>query len=124
MEDLSVFCCQNPYCPDYGKRGEGNLTVCASYGKQKRRLLYCRTCKARFSERKGTVFFRSRLPEEKIDSVFAHIQEGCGVRKTGRLVGVDKQTVVRYSRLEGQHSQGLHDDRVAFSPPHPGRPVR
>ena len=46
-EDLSRFCCQNERCPDYGKRGLGNLTVCARYGKHKqRRLLYCRTCKA------------------------------------------------------------------------------
>ena len=52
---LSRFCCQNEDCPDYGKRGAGNLTVCGRYGKDKqRRLLYCRTCKARFSERKGT----------------------------------------------------------------------
>jgi hypothetical protein len=30
MEDLSLFCCQNPDCPDYGQRGIGNLTVCVS----------------------------------------------------------------------------------------------
>jgi hypothetical protein len=30
------------------------------------RLLYCRTCKARFSERKGTPLFQARLAEDKI----------------------------------------------------------
>ena len=46
-EDLSRFCCQNEDCPDHGKRGAGNLTVCGRYGKDKqRRMLYCRTCKA------------------------------------------------------------------------------
>jgi hypothetical protein len=55
QEDLSRFCCLNEKCPDYGKRGDGNLTVCARYGKDKqRRMLYCRSCKARSSERKGT----------------------------------------------------------------------
>jgi LacI family transcriptional regulator len=59
-EDLSRFCCQNPDCPDHGRRGAGNLTVCARYGKdQRRRMLYCRSCKARFSERKGTPLFGS-----------------------------------------------------------------
>jgi hypothetical protein len=54
-EDLSRFCCMNDQCPDHGQRGLGNLTVCARYGKDKqRRLLYCRSCKYRFSERKGT----------------------------------------------------------------------
>ena len=44
--------------PDYGKRGHGNLSVVARYGKaQQHRLLYYQTCKARFSERKGTPLF-------------------------------------------------------------------
>ena len=86
MEGLSRFCCQNEGCRDYGKRGLENLTVCAYYGKEpKRRLLYCQTCKARFSERKGTVFFQARLPDKKVESVLDHIQEGCGVRQTARL---------------------------------------
>lgn len=124
MDDLSQFCCQNADCSDYGRRGAGNLIVCTRYGKEQRlRLLYCRTCKARFSERKGTALFQARLPQEKMVSVLAHIQEGCGVRKTARLTGVHTETVIRYSRLEGQHSKALHDEAVAFSPPDAGRPV-
>ena len=58
MDDLSRFCCRNSACPDHGQRGHGNLTVCGQYGRnQPIRLLYCRTCKARFSERKGTPLF-------------------------------------------------------------------
>ena len=54
-DDLSRFCCQNPDCPLAGQRGQGNLTVCAHYGTgPQRRLLYCRSCKYRFSERKNT----------------------------------------------------------------------
>lgn len=117
MEDLSHFRCQKKKCPDCGRRGAGNLNVCMHYGKNKdRKLLYCRTCKARFSERKGTALFDSRLPAEKAESVLQHIQEGCGVRKTARLTGVNKDTVVRYSKLEGEHSKNLHDDPVSFSP--------
>ncbi len=123
-DDLSRFCCQNTDCPDHGIRGRGNLTVCARYGPHQRRLLYCKTCNARFSERKGTPLFDTRLPEAKAVEVLAHIAEGCGVRKTGRLVGVNKDTVVRYSLLAGQHAQQLHDELVAFSPEHPGGAVR
>ena len=124
MEDLATFCCHNPQCADFGRRGTGNLTVCARYGKQQRRLLYCKTCKARFSERKGTPLFDSRLPEDKAVAVFQHLNEGCGVRKTGRLVGGSKDTVVRYSLRAGQHAQLAHDDLVAFSPSDPGGAVR
>jgi transposase-like protein len=123
-DDLAHFCCQNPDCPDYGQRGTGRLTVCGHYGKQARRLLYCKTCKYRFSERKGTPFFQSRLPDEQVVSILHHITEGCGVRKTGRLTGVDKDTVVRYSLRAGKHACQSHDDLVAFSPPDSGDPVR
>jgi transposase-like protein len=118
-DDLSAFCCQNPNCPDYGQRGRGNLTVPLRYGPQQRRLLRCRTCKARFSERKGTPLFGAQLPADKAVAVLQHIAEGVGVRKTGRLVGVNKNTVVRYCLLAGDHAQQLHDELVALSPSDP-----
>lgn len=90
------------------------------YGKGGRlRLLYCRTCKARFSERKGTPLFNSRLADEKSDAVLGHLAEGCGVRQTGRLTGVNRKTVGRYARLVGPHAKALHEELAAFSPAHP-----
>lgn len=125
MEDLSRFCCQNTECPDYGKRGLGNLSVCMRYGPHRqRRMLYCKTCKDRFSERKGTPLFDVRLPDDKVIAVLEHIAEGCGVRKTGRLLGVNKDTVVRYSLRAGEHAQQLHDELLAFSPSDPRGAVR
>jgi hypothetical protein len=53
-DDLARHCCQNPDCPEHGRRGAGNLSVCGHYGKNHHRLLYCKACKARFSEFKGT----------------------------------------------------------------------
>jgi hypothetical protein len=46
------------------------------------------------------------------------------VRSTARLVGVNRNTVVRYSRLAGPHARLLHDELVAFSPSNPRDPVR
>jgi LacI family transcriptional regulator len=117
MDDLARFCCQNPRCPDYGKRGQGNLTVPMRYGTHQRRLLRCKTCKARFSERKGTPLFDSRLSPDQARAVLEHLAEGCGARQTSRLVKVNKNTVVRYSLLAGDHARQLHDELVAFSPP-------
>ena len=122
---LSRFCCQNAECPDHGLRGAGNLTVCGRYGKQKQhRLLYCRTCRYRFSERKGTPYFDSRLPPETFRSVLDHIAEGCGVRQTGRLCQVSRGPVGRYSRLAGAQARDLHDELVGLSPPDARGPVR
>jgi len=117
MQALSKFCCQNKKCPDYGKRDANNLTVCGKFGKNDHiRLLYCRTCKQRFSERKGTPLFRMKLDQKKAVSLLDHISESCGVRKTGRMIGVNKNTVMRYSRLASEHAKMLHDELVAFSP--------
>ena len=56
------------------------LTGAPSYGwfgKNKHiRLLYCQTCKNRFSERKGTPLFRMRIDEKKAISLLRHICEG------------------------------------------------
>jgi transposase-like protein len=116
-EDLSRFCCQHPECPDSGKRGHGNPTVCGRYGKTRQyRLLYCRTCEARSSERKGTPLFRSGLPQEKALALIEHLADRNGVRATARLAGVNRNTVVRYGRLLGDHARRLPDELVASSP--------
>ena len=116
MDDLSRFCCLNPDCPDHGQRNHGNLTVPARYGPNSTRVLRCSTCKARFSERKGTPLFGARLSADKVVSVLAHVAEGVGTRKTARLTGVHPDTVTRYARLAGVHAAELHDELVAFSP--------
>src|SRR5262245_13755218 len=118
MDDLSRFCCLNFDCPDYGKRAAGNLTWPSRSGPAKaRRMLRCRTCKARFSERKGTPLFDSRLPPGKAEAVLEHVAEGCGVRQTGRLCRVNRNTVGRLSRLAGVHARDLHDELIELSPP-------
>jgi transposase-like protein len=125
MDDLSRFCCLNSQCPEYGERGAGDLTVTGRYGPGKaRRMLRCRACKVRFSERKGTPLFDSRLPTGKAESVLEHVAEGCGVRQAGRLCRVNRGTVGRLSRLAGERARDLHDELVALSPPDPRGPVR
>jgi transposase-like protein len=123
-DDLSRFCCLKTDCPEYGTRGAGNLTACARYGKNQTRLLYCRACKYRFSERKGTPLFGAKLPDEKALDVLSHLADGCGVRQTARLTGTDKDTVARYAARAGEHARQLHDELVGLSPPHDQDPGR
>ena len=117
MHPIEHLCCQNSRCPDAGRRGLGNLTFRGYSGKTRLiRMAYCRTCKARFSERKGTVLEQARLPDETVHAVLDHIREGCGTRATSRLVKVDKNTVTRYIAKAGAHAGPLHRELVAFSP--------
>ncbi len=41
------------------------------------------------------------------------------MRQTSRLVGVNKNTVVRLAVVAGQHAKDVHDEIVAFSPSDP-----
>ncbi len=117
MDDLSRFCCLNSRCADFGRRGAGNLTVTGRLGKYRQyRLLYCRTCRDRFSERKGTPLYRAHLPEDQVASILEHITEGCGVLQTARLVKVHPDTVSRYTRAAGEQAAAAHDELVARSP--------
>jgi len=117
MDDLARFCCLNSRCPDFGRRGARNLTVAGRLGKFRQyRLLYCRSCRARFSERKGTPLYRAHLPEDQVASILEHITEGCGVLQTARLVKVHPDTVSRYTRAAGEHARAAHDDLVARCP--------
>ena len=116
MDDPSRFCCQNASCPDHGRRGRGNVTVPLRYEPNQTRRLRCSTCRARFSERKGTPLFDTRLPADQARSLLAHAAEGIGTRKTVRSTGGHPDTVTRYIRRAGRHADPRHDERVAFSP--------
>ncbi len=125
MDDLSRFCCLNRDCRLHGQRDAGNLSVRDRYGKQRHiRLLHCKACDSRFSERKGTPLFHSCLPREKAVSVLQHLVEGNGVRQTERLVGVHRDTVTRLARKAGGHAKDTHDEQVAISPPDDRGPAR
>ena len=121
MDDLKKFCCPNKKCSAFGIRAGENIRVKDTYGRNNTRLLQCKVCKQRFSEHRGTIFFDSRLPKDKVVSIVEHVVEGNGMRKTGRLLKVDADTVIRYTRLAGKHAEALHDELVAFSPPRQGQ---
>ena len=116
MDDLSHFRCLNPACRLHGKRNAGNLYVRDRYGKSNTRLLCCKACGQRFSERKGTVLFGSKLSPPAALSVLEHLNEGCGVRQTARLTKVNRKTVGRLADKAGTHAKAMHDELVAFSP--------
>lgn len=89
------FFCPNERCGDYGKRGHGNIVLYDMYGKSKRKLLKCRTCNSRFSERKKTFFFGLHTEEGKIREVISNLLEGKSFREVAVEVGLDKDTVHR-----------------------------
>lgn len=75
-----------------------------TYGMSDRiRLLECKVCGTRFSERAHTALSGSRLPREKVISILHHLAEGYGQRQICRLVGISRDAVSRLTRGVTDH---------------------
>jgi|GEM_PF-3480996 len=112
QRSLAELCCINPEYNNAGTRGHGNLSVRTGKGGGRWRILKCSTYKIKFSERRGTGLFGSKVSPEKIVAVAAHLKEGCGIRKTSRLAAVSKSGVTSLAIRLGLHVWALQDERV------------
>ncbi len=92
---MSEFYCPNKECSDYRKRGLGNIVVYDTYGRGRRRLLRCKTCNLKFSERRITFSFGLHTDESKIREVMRCLLAGKSLRATASSAGIDKDTVHR-----------------------------
>jgi len=92
---LDNFFCPNEDCEDHGKRGLGNIVIYDTYGKNHRKLLKCKTCNLKFSERRSTFFFGLHTNESKIKEVILHLLEGMSFREAAIASDLDKDTVNR-----------------------------
>ena len=89
------------------------MGVHQKYGKSDTiRLIECKVCGHKFSERAHTALSGCRLPRDKIIAVLHHLAEGCGQRRICRLVGVSRDTVSRLTRIAGNHAKAIHDELV------------
>ena len=109
---LQDLCCVNPDCPLRGQQAVGNLSVRKGKGRGNWRVLRCATCKAEFSERKGTALYRSRLEPEKFIAIAEHLKEGVGVRATARLCKTRPDTVGLVGLRVGIHGRALHEEKA------------
>jgi transposase-like protein len=109
---LEQLCCVNPDCSLQGRYAGGNLSVRSGKGSGRWRILYCAACKSDFSERKGTAMWGSRMSPDKAAAIAQHLQEGCGIRQTARLVGASKDGVTAVALRLGLHAKRFHDQQV------------
>ncbi len=110
MLEIGNYFCANPECKDYGVRNKGNLNVQFSYGKSGNHMLYCTTCRFRFSQTRCTAFFGTKYSAKQIGSIIRCTAEGNGVRATGRILGLDKNAVNRVILKAGEHCQRMMDN--------------
>jgi hypothetical protein len=113
-EEVAQFACLNPACAFYSKRPAegGKLWVDQRKGREQIRLLRCGHCRRTFSERRGTALEEARLPAAEVEKIVAHLQEGCGIRRTARLTGHGRSTVARYALVAGAHARAVHAETM------------
>jgi len=100
--------CWNEKCPDYGKVDHGNIR---RYGKTKKGIqrYQCKSCKATFTETKGTIFYGCRTPQEKIFVCFAMLAEGNSLASIRRVTGFKDDTVLAWSRKTANHMEEIEE---------------
>jgi len=109
---LETLACVNQRCELYGQRGQDNLTVRKTYGKDAIRYLRCQACGDEFSERKNTALWNTKIAEAKAIAVGEHLAEGCSLKGTARLVKVDPSTVRRLNQRVGEHGEAFHHEHA------------
>ncbi|AFZ69560.1 IS1 transposase [Deinococcus peraridilitoris] len=109
---LESLACPTPECPLYAQRGQDNLYIRKTYGKEATRYLRCRRCQREFSETRGTPFWNSKIDRTEFISAAQHLTEGTSLSATARLVGLHHDTVERIALVSGQHARLLHDQRA------------
>ena len=109
---LDTLACVNERCKLYGQKGQANLTVRKTYGKDAIRYLRCQCCGMEFSERKNTAWWNTKVSEARALTVAEHLGEGCSLKATSRLAKVDLSVVRRLNRKVGEHGETFHQERA------------
>lgn len=103
MDDRTCYC-RNPRCVLYGKRGP--YASLKFRGRHRQAARYeCRTCGGLVSARTGTAYAGVRTELNTYLRGATAVAEGLSIRATGRLLGVDKDTVNHWLPGLGRHCQ-------------------
>src|SRR5215470_14379890 len=86
-------------------------TPSKKFGKDRHGLqrFRCGTCKKTFLEEHKRPLGEMRLPIEKAVAVIQHLVEGCSIRTTERITGVEKRTILSLLVLVGERCEKLMD---------------
>jgi transposase-like protein/IS1 family transposase len=72
----------------------------------------CLSCGKTFTEEHSRLLGDMILPEEKAVAVLQHLVEGCSVRSTSRITGVNTRTILRLLSFAGANCAELMENRI------------
>ncbi len=101
-QDVSTTTCQHPKVKKFGR-----------YGKQRVQRYRCLSCKATLSDPKpASPLGTMRISLDVAVRVLQCLLEGCSIRSTERLTGVNRNTIMSLLVLAGQRSARLMDNKL------------
>jgi IS1 family transposase/transposase-like protein len=104
--DLATSYCPNPACSAYGCYGFEQSIIRCGTDRGIQRLM-CKACDTTFSARHGTAYFGVRAEERIYTIAVRALAEGNSLRGTGRIVGVDKDTVCDWLTSAARHCRAV-----------------
>ena len=110
--DVSRYVCQNEGCEAYKKSNLDNHVIFHHFQKNKNfktMYLQCKICNKIFSEYKGTLFFNKKKDKETIVRALKSASEGTGIRATGRIFDVNRNTILSWVQEAGRRCKDIED---------------
>jgi transposase-like protein len=105
MDDRTCYC-RTPKCPLYGRMAPGARLKFRGWHRNATRFR-CPACGQLVSARTGTAYAGIRTEANTYLRGATALAEGMSIRATGRLLGVDKDTVNHWLPVLGRPCQGV-----------------
>ncbi len=107
--------CPNEACPDYGKLQSDSANNIRKFGKNRngKQRYQCTTCGRTFTETKGTIFYRRRVPEEEILETLFLLAEGVRISSLSRAKGHKEDTILDWLRDAARHAEQVEEILLA-----------
>ena len=86
-------------CDKFEAQGGCQTVLHQRYEGNRGDILRCNTCGRTFSARRGGISFRSRLSPEMLQQLIDCHRQGDSIRKTSKILSLNRGTVRRYFRL-------------------------
>ena len=107
--------CPNEVCADYSQRQSKSQKNIVKFGKTKagRQRYKCKTCGSTFTETRGTIFYRRRVPADEIIETLAFLAEGSRISSLTRVKGYKEDTILAWLRDAAEHAEAIEEELMA-----------
>lgn len=106
--------CPNSGCALHGVEGAGNIVSNGTYRIKSGsvRKFVCRECGRTFTSRTGTIMEGLHTPSSKVAECISILDAGLGIRATGRIAEVSKDTVKRWNGRRERFRPPRHQENI------------